>query len=279
MEIFMKTIFLGIMLTTSLLVTSAQVAEAANCPSKPQTIKVIDLKSGWWQGDGGDTDKYVIDHLKKECPNVHVYYQHSLQYGGGFGGGFGQPRPPVSSNEPVDFDQIWLLSGGEADGADLRTDSAEFVKYLNLMTNSKGNLFIGTGFGNVYHANALTRSLGLGDLILTDRETHEYPSPLSGLTVTSTLSVNSEHPLLKGILVLPHVIKIGEFVAPSDRLRATPELQTLVNEDNGNIVIGELTVNGRKLILDANLARTYLIREGHVEIQKYLTNLVTALEK
>jgi hypothetical protein len=52
-----------------------------------------------------------------------------------------------------------------------------------------------------------------------------------------------------------------------------------VNEDNGNIVIGELTVNGRKLILDANLARTYLIREGHVEIQKYLTNLVTALEK
>lgn len=40
MEIFMKTILLGIMLTTSLLVTSAQVAEAGNCPSKPQNIQV-----------------------------------------------------------------------------------------------------------------------------------------------------------------------------------------------------------------------------------------------
>ena len=271
----MKTIFLGIMLATSLLVTLSH-AVAASCPTKPQNVKIIDLKSGWWQGDGGDTDQYVFNHLKKECPNVHFFYQHSLQYGGGFG--FGKPRPPVTS-EPSDFDQIWLLSGGEADGADLRTDSAEFVKYLQLMTNSKGNLFIGTGFGNVYHANALTKALGLGELVLTDRETHEYPSPTSGLTVTSHLAVNSEHPFLKGIAVLPHVLKIGDFLASSDHLRADPNLQVLVNEENGNIVIGEVTVNGRKLILDANLARTYLIREGHVEIQNYLTNLVTALEK
>src|SRR4051812_32071129 len=90
-----------------------QNAWASDCPSTAQNIKVIDLKSGWWQGDGGDTDQFVIRHVTSKCPNVRFFYEHVLY------GSFGSNLPTDGSPEPAEFDQIWLLSGGEADGSDL----------------------------------------------------------------------------------------------------------------------------------------------------------------
>ncbi len=249
-------------------------ASADVCPSKPQSIKVIDLKSGWWQGDGGDTDQYVIRHITGKCPNVHFFYQHTLYGGSGFN------LPHDGTAEPAEFDQIWLLSGGEADGSDLRVNDPTFVNYLKLMTEGKGNLFVGTGFGNVYHAKALTEALGLGVVALTGRDVHEYPSAMGRLEVLREIpeaNLKADHLLFAGISVLPDQMKLDQFLAVSDWLDAS-KVETLATDADGHSVIGQLEVNGRRMILDMNMPRTFLIRQANPAIEQYLLNLVKVLE-
>lgn len=245
-------------------------AWGANCPFKSQNIKVIDLKSGWWQGDGIDTDRYVIRLIEGQCPQVNFYYEHTLY------GMVGAPVAPQPSG-PIKFHQVWLLSGGEADGADLRLNDPTFQAYQKLMVDSDSNLFIGTGFGNIYHANSVTSELGLGQLFITDRQVHEYPSPHT-LAVVNEIPV-TVHSLFEGFTTLPHIINVGGFEAPSDWLAADPRVVPLASDSGGKTVIGLVQMSQRRVVMDANLARTYLVREGESRIQNYLLNLVRVLEQ
>ena len=260
LAIFVATLALGIS------------AMAANCPSKPQKIRVIDLKSGWWQGDGMDTDSYVIKHLEINCPNVKVYYEHQLY--GGFGPHGTGPTPNV---EP---DQVWLLSGSELDSADLPLGSPAFKRYLDLIVTGKANVFLGTGFGNVVHANAVTEGLGLGKLLVALHSTAEYPNPTTVATVSELplAQLDCTHPLFKDLTALPDIMNVGGFVAPNDQIVTNQNVRVLAKTAEGATLIGEANLGSRKVIIDANLARTYQIRNGDENIKKYLLNLTAALE-
>src|SRR5437899_2801705 len=85
-----NTISIMLAIVVALSTTPLQ-AKHSDCPSKAQKILVIDLKSGWWQGDGGDTHEIITKHLSDHCGNVKLEYRHSTYGGGGYGsgGGFG----------------------------------------------------------------------------------------------------------------------------------------------------------------------------------------------
>ncbi|HEY8278563.1 MAG TPA: hypothetical protein VIH99_02995 [Bdellovibrionota bacterium] len=259
---------------------SVGMGEAQACPSKPQNIKIIDLKSGWLRGDGMDTDAYVIRHITATCPGVKIYYEHQLE--GQIVGPSDRTQSP--GPDPATFDQIWLLSGGEADPADIRVESLEFKKYFDLIVQGNSNLFLGTGFGNVYHANAVTNGLGARSLFATERTVSHFPSPTKDDSIVSlTAPEESErsNPLFRGISTLPDVVKIGGFVAPNDRLviGGWSPTRALAFDTTGQAVLGEAIVGGRKLILDANISRLYLVRKNEASILQYLENIATALER
>lgn len=70
---------------------------------------------------------------------------------------------------------------------------------------------------------------------------------------------------------------MGGFDAVSDSL--STYVHAIASDNQGKTVIGATTTaSGRNLILDANLARTYIIRKQDPAIQIYLINLVKALE-
>lgn len=291
-----KWLFLALITLNSLM---AQASEN-RCPANAQKILVIDLKSGWWQGDGGDTHEIIEKHIKDHCSNVTLEYRHSTYGGygsGGFGFGFGgfgskedlNQMDPLASgpnqfpSEPFEnYNQVWLLSGGEADGVDLRTNSREFQRYIEGIKRTNSNLFIGTGFGNVYHANALTTALGLGAIVATDLETHTYPQASSGshaLTELTTGMLASNEILFENVTRLPDTVKVGEYDVTPDWVIAAENVKALAVNGQGKIVIARLELANRQIIVDTNLGRTYLIRHEDHNVEQYLLNLVLALEK
>lgn len=136
--------------------------DAENCVKKAQHILVLDMKSGWWMGDGGELHHQILARLVKDCPLVDVEYYY-LQFVGGEDAppvpipipgfdlgavGFRSFYPPregiendglmVKSEFPTrpwhEYHQIWLLSGSDEDPTDIPTSDEFFVKMLTDLT-------------------------------------------------------------------------------------------------------------------------------------------------
>lgn len=297
------------LITLTLLIAGNLYAKP-NCPENLQNILIIDLKSGWWKGDGGQFGEILIKDLEQACSTLKFEYRHSTYGTGGYGGfggfgsggfgGFGSfnnsdfndmnqldPSADGPNKFPKhDFDhyqQIWLLSGGEADSVDLRIESTEFKRYLKGMVESKANLFIGTGFGNVYHANALTNGLGLGQIFETDKVANIFPHwTKSGVKDNTRIDVtNNEHPLLEGISSIADDMHVGGHDVEADTILDNPngDVQSIVKKSELT-VLAEINKEERKFVLDSGMHRFYnIFPKDDMDTKKLLMNILVRLSK
>ena len=42
----------------------------AACVAKPQRLLIIDMKSGWWSGDGDEFHNLLLPRIVKDCPQI-----------------------------------------------------------------------------------------------------------------------------------------------------------------------------------------------------------------
>ena len=130
--------------------------DPAACVAKPQRLLIIDMKSGWWSGDGEDFHDLLLPRIVKDCTRIEIEY-YFLQYvdpamvpgplppGAPLGAvGFLSfyPEKPgvvngglmVEANFPSrpwnEYQQVWLLSGGDHDPTDVPTSHPFFQNLL-----------------------------------------------------------------------------------------------------------------------------------------------------
>jgi hypothetical protein len=136
--------------------------------SKDRKILVVDLKSGWFAGDGGDFFKSVVnDGVCGGVINVHYVHFTEMSVDSSIpvnniakcGGG-----SCSSLNDIRSYDQFWILSGDEKDNADIKISSSLFKSIVSRAielrdANPKSGFYFGAGVGNIQHANALAKAL------------------------------------------------------------------------------------------------------------------------
>jgi hypothetical protein len=178
-------------------VTLQEVVPSSVCdPSKTKAkIFIVDLKSGWFAGDGGDTFRnFVFPNCPERAEVVYVHATNKIVEGSIFqyakskdllkcpGQSLLQALFQMNATQNSsdidgslceigdlsDFTQIWVLSGSSNDLQDVKLDSPLFVSltsrlgtWTNSQSASKQGIFLGSGLDNVTHANALAVSLPL----------------------------------------------------------------------------------------------------------------------
>ncbi len=160
-------------------------------------VLILDLKSGWFAGDGGS---FFQDKINPNCPgkpalNLHYFHvtkaiiegnrdldllQSNAQSGipAAFREALACSAPFSSDNSgrmlndesPQDvclinsldqYSQVWLLSGDRADDLDVDLNSPFFASVLEQIQirSQRGpfGIFLGAGLSNVSHSNALAQ--------------------------------------------------------------------------------------------------------------------------
>jgi hypothetical protein len=246
------------------------------CPPALTNILIIDLKSGWWEGDGAGTFGRLAKQINTQCSQIDLEYGHITNNTGNVGS-----FPSKSFN---DYDEIWVLSGAVDDNFDLRIDSVTFQRFLDGIKNSKANLFLGTGNGAIYHTNAITTALGFGDLVLAGGSSFLVVTAPTGniITVESQITksqMRANHPLFMNVAVLPDSITVNGDTLVSDKLVSDASLDSLVTNSKGISEIGQLSLGSRQIVLDADLGRMYNVLNGDANVRNYIVNLMTTLGK
>ena len=178
---------------------SAQDIDPCQGSFNNQTILILDLKSGWFAGDGGT---FFQDRIDPKCPgksNLDIHYYHVTQAiietnrNPGALYQTSQQQVPADQREALicsvpfkhqgsdrlyrdaspqnacaltslsRFSQIWLLSGDAADDLDITASSPLFLSLLDAIEDRAAEkplgLFFGAGLGNTTHSNALAEQI------------------------------------------------------------------------------------------------------------------------
>lgn len=257
-----------------------------------EQILIIDLKSGWWAGDGGQTfQTFVRDEIeKRSCEGgvVSVEYHHILQNSKEL-----QAGAKFYNKDFKTYTQVWLLSGSLEDDLDIRLEESNFQEFLQQIKTNKPRLFVGAGFGSSDHANELSRKVLWGqDLFKVEIKHGEI------LTVsTNNVTVQSyATPLVTGNLFsgitspIVDQVKVGGFMAGNDTIAGADELLKLsgvtalancVSVDYKRTIpcVGVAAYGGFNMVLDSGLPRFYSIQTGHEPTKQYFRNIVRALSK
>ena len=285
------------------LVTDA--GELVKCPKNPQKILIMDYKSGWWAGDGGQFFTKIIGGLHDECVGaVSIEYHHlvtsgaSLFMGGGGdimnttlsvpggkagmgGSDFGSAFADATFNS---YTQIWVLSGANNDPMDIHPGNAFLDQVLSATANSKANVFIGGGYGSIMTGNAFAGSLGLGTIFSTQQEEGRLLAPMAGVGVTSVLKVGAQlkkHVLFtRGIADIADNLVVGGQPAAGDTLSNSGGLEVIATDTQGQPSIAAGTKGTRKIVLDAGMHRYYATwNDGSAGTLQLLKNIITFLSK
>ena len=168
--------------------------DPAACVGKPQRLLIIDMKSGWWSGDGGEFHNQLLPRIVRDCAQIEIEY-YFLQYldpaqtpglpsipglpslTGPVGFvSFYPPKPGVDNDSLLtlanfpsrpwhEYHQVWLMSGGDHDPTDWPTSDPAFqnllAKFRTPATPSQPapSLFVSAGIGHHDHANQVLRAL------------------------------------------------------------------------------------------------------------------------
>ena len=158
------------------------------CAGRNEVVKImiLDFKSGWFAGDGGQTFTKITDHACQQT--IQVSYAHvignditaTLANNSESKGLFskcsvrkdtsGKELPEIYETAGCElgslkgFDQLFLLSGSESDVLDLQITDPEFIKIVARVVEfskgkSKAGIFLGAGLNNVTHGNAFAVAL------------------------------------------------------------------------------------------------------------------------
>ena len=261
------------------------------CPSKPQKVLVLDFKSGWWAGDGGNFVERITDALTKSCGQVMTLEYHHLILAAPqniIGALFNAQNPsaPITNmtltapgtqklqagatqfeqafSDPTfaSYTQIWLLSGSAADPADLKTNHAFFQRTVKAIASSKANLFIGVGYGSITHAAAVAEARGLKAGFSTAQPEGNILNPMGTVTLTNSLGadkIEEDHVLLKGLSSLADSMVVSGVPAHGDNIEDKGGIKVLATDKLGqkSLAVSTDETNGLRFVLDADLPRYY----------------------
>lgn len=281
-------------------------------------VLVLDLKSGWLAGDGGDTfQEFTSSACAAKVEIVYAHITKTLVEGTIFLHGDRADILSCLSNPPdfVDtvkgsyarpelhtlctvgdlssFQQVWILSGSEADSDDVTRDSAFFTSLKQRLaafahSSTPRGLFLGVGLGNTQHANALAASLfpasslgSPGAELFEARQWGELgqlpdpeafrkralapllPAPAQGALGSGTF--DASHPLVAGLPNLADYEKAGSASLCSGDAIVMPHLSRgagLLGVDAcGQATVAAFGGKGtHRVVLDANMPRFYVTR-------------------
>ena len=262
---------------------SAPVVTTPVCPQKNAKILVLDFKSGWWSGDGGDFVDRIVNGLYLNCKStVAMEYHHFVRSVGTAVQGIEHsnvintelisPATSITTGSPffskafadptwTSYTQIWLLSGSSSDSTDVPITDPFFAQILNQINISKASLFIGVGFGSISHANILTQQLNLGVVFSTIQAQGNILNPMRGVSLSTTLSAtqfNSSHPIFgNGVKTIADQLMVGGTPAHGDKIAALPTFSVLATDNLNQASISVGSVLARKAVLEADLPRYY----------------------
>lgn len=300
---------------TALLGSSGQLL---SCPPNSQHILILDFKSGWWAGDGGNFFQQILNALNSSCNgSVSIEYHHIIINGGNGPGMTGVMNvltgsaPSSSSNgisntmelfpgsgsptsggttlqtafqDPTfaSYTQIWVLSGSSADPEDLPVSNSFFEQVLQAATATKAAFLIGCGYGSISHANAFAQSLGVGANLSTALPEGQILSPTDGIQVASTISSSSLQPSVlfsNGVTNLPDNMVIGGQPANGDAINSQGGVNIIAVDGHGQNTLA-VSNQGRRVVMDSDLPRYYSIwqNESPTALQ-LLKNIVVYLSK
>lgn len=293
--------------------------DAAACVAKPQRLLIIDMKSGWWSGDGGDFHKLLLSRIVKDCTQIEIEY-YFLQFidpamapGGppipglpigamGFVSYF--PEKPGVSNESLmvpenypsrpwnEYQQVWLLSGGDHDPSDWPTSDPLFQNLVNKFRTpaapgqSVPSLFLAAGIGHHDHANHVLRALEVPELFqshVTDLVTPRVNDG-SQVQVLSRARIGdglTTHAIFDGVASIADRVDVGGFDCDTDFLPVTNNPFQIVGRNRlGEPSIAVRETDTRRWLLDAGMTRYYsLFDPAERDTYRYLQNVIKWLAK
>jgi hypothetical protein len=292
--------------------------DAAACVAKPQRILILDMKSGWWSGDGGEFHDVLLPRIVKDCKQVEIEY-YFLQYldptlAGppvpglpiGVAGfiSFYPPKPGVDNgvllvpeNVPSrpwsDYQQVWLLSGGDHDPTDVPTDTPFFHNLLSKFaappagpSQSVPGLFIAVGIGHHDHANHVLRALELPELFQS--HVTELITPHVGdgsdVTVFSRSRMGeglTSHAIFEGVSSVADRVDIAGQECDTDFLPLADNPFQIVGHNRlGEPSIAVRETDTRRWVLDTGMPRYYsLLDPAERDTYRFLQNTIKWLAK
>ncbi|MBF0442277.1 MAG: hypothetical protein HQK54_10250, partial [Oligoflexales bacterium] len=132
--------------------TIVKTSEPASC-QYPQKILILDFCSGWWAGeDGGDMYLTIVDILNQSCGNGKTSAEfHHITIKSGY--------PFYSGKSLAEYNQLWILSGGNSDDEDIPTTNPIFQKFVDEIAASQASLFLGGGVDYIDSVNTISNKI------------------------------------------------------------------------------------------------------------------------
>ena len=293
--------------------------DSTACVAKPQRLLIIDMKSGWWSGDGGEFHNQLLPRIVKDCTQVEIEY-YFLQYLdpasvpgppvpglplGAVGFVSFYPEKPGVENESLmvlenfpsrpwnEYQQVWLLSGGDHDPTDWPTDSPAFQNLLakfrtpaSTPAQSVPSIFLAAGIGHHDHANRVLRAFDLPELFQS--HVTELITPMVGdgsqVEVFSRSRIGAEltpHAVFDGVASIADRVDITGEECDTDFLPAANHPFQIVGRNRlGEPSIALRETDTRRWVLDAGMTRYYaLFHPSERNTYRYLQNTIKWLAK
>lgn len=276
------------------------------CPTKNQSILILDFKSGWWAGDGGNFFQKMVGSLQSACnQKVKIEYHHIINSGSGGGQFFPQLNGiqntmlvvpgGATTNAGTGFGtafldatfasytQIWVLSGSSADPLDLSLSDPFFLQVVQHAQASKAAFFIGAGYGSISHGNAVATALNVPAQFSTQQVEGDILDPTAGVAVASLMggALLKHHILFtNGANNLPDDMIVGGKSAHGDAIGATGSVTVIATDNHGqaSIAVPDPAAVGRKTVLDADMPRYYAIWQNlSPNALQFLRNVIVYL--
>jgi hypothetical protein len=259
-----------------------------------QNILVLDLKSGWWGGDGGESFIHILEGMKSACNDkpVSIEYHHILKE---------HKRKKLYDQASLDrYSQVWLLSGSLADPWDVRIEDPVFQNFLKEVAGTSIQVFVGAGFGSIDHANALLKAL-LGEAPLTTEQNEgDLLFPAGGFTVDSYITTSGSD-LFSGItdsladnmmmFTSPATVNVNpsypgsdlpereRSLVQSDIINAeSDKIEVLAHCTGGGACIAKAYSDKHNIIIDSGIQRFYVLLEKKEKAtHQYVQNVIKML--
>jgi hypothetical protein len=292
--------------------------DSAACVAKPQRLLIIDMKSGWWSGDGGEFHNMLLPRIVKDCAQIEIEY-YFLQYVDpgqapslppipgvpsltgpvGFVS-FYPPKPGVDNDSLLvlanfpsrpwsEYQQVWLLSGGDHDPTDWPTSNPAFQNLLTKFrtpSQPAPSLFLAVGIGHHDHANQVLRALELPEMFQSHVTELITPRVRDGsdVVVLSRARVGdglATHALFDGVASIADRVDVAGEECDTDFLPlANHPFQIVGRNRLGEPSIAVRETETRRMVLDAGMTRYYSIFDpAERDTYRYLQNTIKFLAR
>jgi hypothetical protein len=293
--------------------------DAAACVGKPQRLLIIDMKSGWWSGDGAEFFNLLLPRIVRDCRQIEIEYYFLQNLDPELAPGIPIPGVPLGvtgflsffpekpgvtngnlmspENFPSrpwnDYQQVWLLSGGDHDPSDVPTDHEFFQNLIAKFrtppatpSQTQPSLFFGAGIGHHDHANHVLRALETPEMFqshITDLITPSAGdgSAIEVLTRARVGEGLSPHAIFDGVTSIADRVDVSGEECDTDFLPlANHPFQIVGRNRLGEPSIAVRETETRRWMLDAGMTRYYsLFDPTESDTYRYLQNTIKWLAR